>query len=346
MNFENVRTAIDRITVPRDPDLEARVRQRLDRLTKPPGSMGRLEELALRVALMRGDMIPEVVRKRMVVFCADHGVVEEGISAYPCEVTRQMAMNFVRGGAAITVLCRQFGIECVVVDAGMIGDPVEGVIQKKIAPGTANFTHEPAMSRQQAEHAIATGFEQAQNADLLGAGEMGIGNTTSAAALLAAVTGLAPEECVGRGAGLDSAGVAHKADVVRRALALHQPDAADGIGTLAALGGFEIGAIAGLILGAAATCTPILLDGFIACSAALVVRAVCPPALDYVIYAHRSAERGHAAMLTALKADPLLDLGLRLGEGSGAALGMSVVESAVRLYREMATFAEAGVSGA
>ncbi|MEO8027390.1 MAG: nicotinate-nucleotide--dimethylbenzimidazole phosphoribosyltransferase [Bryobacteraceae bacterium] len=346
LTYDAVRQAMERIRPPADPNLEGLVCQRMSMLTKPAGSLGRLEDLALRVALMRGEMSPAIRRKRMVVFCGDHGVTAEGVSAYPSDVTRQMAANFVRGGAAISVLCRQYNIECVVVDAGIEGDPVPGVVPGKIAPGTRNFAREPAMTREQAEASIALGFSQASDADLLGAGEMGIGNTTSAAALMAAFTGLDPAACAGRGTGVDDATLAHKVDVIRRALDLHRPDPANAIGTLAALGGFEIGAIAGFILGAAASRTPVVLDGFIACSAALVVRALCPTALDYVVYAHRSQEHGHAAMLTTLGADPLLDLGMRLGEGSGAALGMQVVESAVRLYVEMATFRDAGVSEA
>jgi len=346
MTFSTVKRAISRIEPISNPNLEQWVRRRLDMLTKPPGSLGRLEDLALRVALIRGEMAPSISRKRMTVFCADHGVTAEGISPYPSEVTRQMAANFVKGGAAISVLCRQLGIECVVVDAGMLGGSSEGVVDGKIAEGTRNFAVEPAMTRAQAEASIALGFSRVVPLDLLGAGEMGIGNTTAAAALLAAFTGADPADCAGRGTGIDDAGLARKADVIRRALSLHGPDPKDGIGTLAAVGGFEIGAIAGYVLGAAASRTPVVLDGFIACSAALVVRAICPAALDYVIFAHRSAERGHDRMLAELGAAPLIDLGMRLGEGTGAALGMQLIDSAIHLYLEMATFADAGVSGA
>jgi nicotinate-nucleotide--dimethylbenzimidazole phosphoribosyltransferase len=242
-----------------------------------------------------------------------------------------MVANFRAGGAAITVLCRQYGIEPVIVDMG-VGRP------------TRNFTREPAMSRVDAQRAIETGIAHAADGDLLGAGEMGIGNSTAAAALLCAFTGADPRDAAGRGTGLDQAGVARKADVVARALALHRPDPADALGVLAALGGFEIAAIAGLILGAAQKRRVVVLDGFISCSAALVVRAMEPSALDCVVYSHRSAERGHRRMLEALDARPLLDLDMRLGEGTGAAIGISLVESAVRLYREMATFESAAVS--
>jgi nicotinate-nucleotide--dimethylbenzimidazole phosphoribosyltransferase len=312
-------------------ELEARIQRRLDSLTKPRGSLGRLEELALQVGLIQGTDMPSVGRKSMLLFCADHGVVEEGVSPFPQDVTGQMVANFRTGGAAITVLCRQYGIEPVIVDMG-VGRP------------TSNFAREPAMLRDEAERAIEIGMSHAADGDLLGAGEMGIGNSTAAAALLCAFTGASPRDAAGQGTGLDDAGVVRKAAVIERALALHRPDPADAIGTLAALGGFEIAAIAGLILGAAQKHRVVVLDGFISCSAALVARAIEPAALDYVIYSHRSAERGHRRMLDALAAKPLLDLDMRLGEGTGAAIGISLVESAVRLYREMATFADAGVS--
>jgi nicotinate-nucleotide--dimethylbenzimidazole phosphoribosyltransferase len=312
-------------------ELRERIRQRLDSLTKPQGSLGRLEELALQVGLIQGTDMPSIGRKAMLVFCADHGVVEEGVSPFPQVVTRQMVANFQAGGAAITVLCRQYGIEPVIVDTG-VGRP------------TRNFTREPAMSRVEAHRAIEVGREHAGDGDLLGAGEMGIGNSTAAAALLCAFTGIHPQEAAGRGTGLDDAGVARKADAIARALALHRPDPSDSVGALAAVGGFEIAAIVGLILGAAERRRVVVLDGFISCSAALVVRAMVPAALDYVVYSHRSAERGHRRMLEVLNARPLFDLDMRLGEGTGAAIGISLVEAAVRLYREMATFESAGVS--
>jgi len=285
----------------------------------------------LQVGLIQETDMPAIGRKVMLLFCADHGVVQESLSPFPAEVTRQMVANFRAGGAAITVLCRQYGIEPVIVDMG-VGRP------------TRNFTREPAMSRVEAQRAIEVGREHAGDGDLLGAGEMGIGNSTAAAALLCAFTGIDPQEAAGRGTGLDDAGVARKAGVIARALALHRPDAKDALGVLAALGGFEIAAIAGLILGAAERRRVVVLDGFISCSAALLVRAMDPAALDYVVYSHRSAERGHRRMLEALNARPLFDLDMRLGEGTGAAIGISVVEAAVRLYREMATFESAGVS--
>jgi nicotinate-nucleotide--dimethylbenzimidazole phosphoribosyltransferase len=315
-----------------DAALEARLRARLDSLTKPPGSLGRLEDLAVQVGLIQATAEPAIGSKAMVVFCADHGVVEEGVSAYPQEVTAQMMANFRRGGAAINVLCRQYDIEPRIVDLG-VGRPA------------GNLARQPAMPRPEAAAAFELGRAQAL-ADVIGAGEMGIGNTTAAAAVLCAFTGASLEEAVGTGAGLDAAGMARKRAVVKRALELHRPDPSDPLGVLAAVGGREIAAIAGLIVGAAERRRAVVLDGFICCAAALAVRALEPAALDYVVYSHCSAERGHRAMLAALGARPLLDLGMRLGEGTGAALGIGLVESAVRLYREMATFAGAGVSQA
>ncbi len=312
------------------PELEHEIRARLDSLTKPPGSLGRLESLALQAGLIQRTAMPSIGRKAMAIFCADHGVVEEGVSPYPSEVTRQMVANFRAGGAAITVLCRHFGIEPVIVDMG-VGQP------------TKNFAREPAMTRTQAEDAMARGMALASSADIVGAGEMGIGNSTSAAALLSAFSGLDPQETAGRGTGLDGHGVARKIEVIRRTLALHKPDPADPVGILAALGGFEIAAIAGLILGAAQNRSLVVLDGFISCAGALVARAIAPASLDYVVFSHRSAERGHRKMLEFLNAQPLLDLDMRLGEGTGAAIGINLVESAVKLYREMATFESAGV---
>jgi len=313
-----------------DAALEARIRARLDSLTKPQGSLGHLEDLALQLGLIQATESPKIGHKAMFVFCADHGVVEEGVSPYPSEVTRQMVANFQSGGAAVNVLCRDGDIEPVIVDMG-VGRP------------TRNFTRQPAMTRAEAEHAIETGFAHAAHASTLGAGEMGIGNTTSAAALFSAFSGLDPSETAGRGTGLDDAGVARKVDVIRRGLALH-PFTSDPIKTLADLGGFEIAAITGLILGAASRRRVVVLDGFIIGAAAIVARAIAPASLDYVVFSHRSAERGHRKMLDFLDARPLLNLDMRLGEGSGAALGIGLLESAVHLYSEMATFETAGVS--
>ncbi|HTB13001.1 MAG TPA: nicotinate-nucleotide--dimethylbenzimidazole phosphoribosyltransferase [Bryobacteraceae bacterium] len=322
MNLDSIRPIADAA-------LETRIRTRLDSLTKPPGSLGRLEDLVVQLGLIQATEAPQTSRKAMIVFCADHGVVEEGVSPYPSEVTRQMVANFRSGGAAINVLCRHLGLEPVIVDMG-VGRP------------TRNFAREPAMTRAEAEHALDTGFAYASKGEILGAGEMGIGNTTSAAALFSAFSGLDPTETAGRGTGLDDAGVIRKIEVVRRALALHR--STDPIEMLAAFGGFEIAAITGLILGAASRRHLVMLDGFITGAAAIVARVIAPAALDYVMFSHCSAEKGHKRMLEFLNASPLLNLEMRLGEGTGAALGIGLLESAVNLYREMATFQSAGVS--
>jgi nicotinate-nucleotide--dimethylbenzimidazole phosphoribosyltransferase len=255
--------------------------------------------------------------------------VDEGVSPYPSEVTRQMVANFHSGGAAINVLCRHANIEPVIVDMG-VGSP------------TRNFAREPAMTRAAAEQALDTGFAYAAKAEILGAGEMGIGNTTSAAALFSAFSGLDPSETTGSGTGLDPSGVARKIEVIRRALALHR--SRDPIENLAALGGYEIAALAGLILGAASRRHLVMLDGFITGAAAIVARAISPASLDYVVFSHCSAEKGHRKMLDFLNTRPLLNLDMRLGEGTGAALGIQLLEASVNLYREMATFQSAGVS--
>ncbi|MGH9628344.1 MAG: nicotinate-nucleotide--dimethylbenzimidazole phosphoribosyltransferase [Bryobacteraceae bacterium] len=329
-------------------NLAGRVQERLNSLTKPPGSLGLLEDLAFRFALIRGEAMPSASRKAMYVFCADHGVTEEGVSPYPPEVTQQMVRNFLQGGAAINVLCRQFDITPIVVDAGVIGEPVPGVLDRKIAQGTSNFAHFPAMTRNQVERALAAGRELAEDAatfyDVVGLGEMGIGNTTAAAALLSAFTGRDPAETAGPGAGLDERGIAHKAAIIRRALELHQPDLSDPVEVLSMLGGFEIAAMAGFLMAASEIRLPVVIDGFISSTAALAARAIHSGALETAIFSHRSQERGHDYLLHVLGAEPYFDFRMRLGEGTGAAIMIAVIESSVRLYREMATFGEAGVS--
>lgn len=321
------------------------VKQRWDSLTKPPGSLGRLEEIVAAIARQQGRPRPSLRRKSLYIFCGDHGVTAEGVSAYPSEVTRQMVLNFVAGGAAINVLCRRIGIRTVIVDAGVKGEPVPGVVVRKIAEGTRNLMHGPAMTRAETEQALEIGRELASEPDDIRAvGEMGIGNTTPASALLCAFAGVSPREAVGPGTGLSAEGVARKAEVIEAALALHQPNPADPLGVLARLGGYEIAMMAGFLLGSARRRVPVMMDGFISCSAALVATRLEPTVSEYLLYSHRSAEPAHARMLAELSAAPLLDLNMRLGEGTGAALAISLAEHALALYDEMATFEEAAVS--
>lgn len=327
-------------------------RARQDALTKPRGSLGRLEALSVQLAgITRRCPPPVPSRKAVLVFAGDHGVVAQGISAYPQEVTPQMMYNFLRGGAAINVLARGAGARVVIVDAGVAAEmaPADGLVQGKIAPGTADMSQGPAMTRDQARAAIALGARVAEHEigsglDLLACGDMGIGNTTPATAITAVFTGRSPMELAGPGTGLPPAGVAHKAEVVAQALSLNRPVGADGLDVLARVGGFEIGAICGAMLAAAAARVPVVVDGFIATAGALVAAALAPGAVAYMIAGHRSAEPGHDAALARLGLTPLLDLGMRLGEGTGAVLAMNLVDASARIINEMATFAEAGVS--
>ena len=324
----------------------------LDSLTKPPGSLGRLEEIALRLALLRGGA-PEVRHPVIFTFAADHGVVAEGVSAYPQVVTAQMVENFLRGGAAVNVLARQAGARLVVADFGVAAplERSERLVACPIGPGTANIAAGPAMTREQAVRAIETGATLAgqaleAGADLLATGEMGIGNTTVASAIAGALTGGTPERVTGRGTGVDDATLARKVAVVRRALEVNQPDAGDGLDVLAKVGGFEIGGLVGVILAGAARRVPVVLDGFIAGSAALIAVALAPAARHALFAAHRSAEPGHALVLDHLGLTPYLDLSLRLGEGTGAALFIHLARAAALVWSEMATFKAAGVSSA
>ena len=322
------------------------------RLTKPPGSLGRLEALAVRIAAIRDEARPRLDQRLVVVAAADHGVSGRGVSAYPAEVTAQMVANFLSGGAAVNVLADLAGARVRVVDAGVVGDtgdhPDLDVL--RLAPGTEDITTGPAMTRELAERAVAAGIaiveeERAKpGLDLVGCGEMGIGNTTSAAAIVAAVTGRRPSAVTGRGTGIDDAAHARKIAAIEAALEVNRPDAADGLDLLSKIGGFEIGVLAGVFLGAAAERVPALIDGLISGAAALIAVAIEPTVGDYLIASHRSPEPGHAATLELLGLDPLLELDLRLGEGTGAALGMTLCVAACRLLDEMATFEEAGVS--
>jgi nicotinate-nucleotide--dimethylbenzimidazole phosphoribosyltransferase len=322
----------------------------LGRKTKPRGSLGRLEELAVRLAAIRAEPFPARLRPVIVVAAADHGIASESVSAYPPAVTRQMLANFASGGAAVCVLAREAAAELVVVDAGTT-EPLDhpAVRNLRVGSGTANAAAEPAMSLAQAVEAVRRGSQLA--AELVGAGaglvalgDMGIGNTTASAAVAAALLGCDPAEVCGPGTGLDAAGVAHKVGLVSRMLERNGPDPDDPLGVLAAVGGFEIGLLTGVVLGTAAGRGVVVLDGFITGAAALVAVRIAPAAGGYLVAAHRSPEPGHRVILEALGLEPLLDLGLRLGEGSGAALALPLVAAARAVLVEMATFAEAGVT--
>ncbi|CCO07994.1 nicotinate-nucleotide--dimethylbenzimidazole phosphoribosyltransferase [Desulforamulus hydrothermalis] len=342
---------LEKITPP-DYNCEELAQQRLDNLTKPPGSLGVLEDIARRLAGMQGTPLPRLPQEKVsLVLAGDHGVVAEGVSAFPQEVTPQMVLNFLRGGAAINVLARRAGARVVVADIGVAGPVIahEGLVNCRVKAGTDNFVHGPAMSRQEAVTALETGItllkqQVKQRPALVGIGEMGIGNTTASTAVLAAFSGLPAEQITGRGTGIDETRRQHKAAVVERALKVNRPDARDGLDVLAKVGGLEIAGMAGIILGCAAEKIPVVLDGFISCAAALVARSLAPLSAAYMLASHRSQEPGHAIMLEMLGLKPMLQMAMRLGEGTGAALAFPIIEAAICIINEMATFAEAGVS--
>jgi len=330
-----------------DAALAARLDHLIDDKTKPRGSLGVLERLARQIGLIQRSERPAVRQPAIVVCAGDHGVTAEGISAYPQSVTWQMVENFLAGGAAINVFARQHDCALHIVDAGVNHQfgPRAGLTDRKVAPGTANFCVQPAMSRAQCEQAMQHGMDLVASlqGNVLGFGEMGIGNTTAAAALMAAFTGIAVRDCVGAGTGLDAQGIEHKRVVIERALQLHR-DATDPLARLAALGGFEIAFIAGAMLGAAAQRRVLVIDGFIVTSAVLVASALQPALLDYCVFSHCSDEAGHRRMLDHLGARALMQLELRLGEGTGSALALPLLRSATAFLAEMATFSSASVS--
>jgi nicotinate-nucleotide--dimethylbenzimidazole phosphoribosyltransferase len=337
--------------IPLDRVAETAALARQASLTKPPGSLGRLESAAVRLAALQRTARPSVERVRITVFAADHGVAGEGVSAFPQVVTGQMLRNFAAGGAAICVLARALGADLELVDLGTAGEPLAlpGVRSVRLGPGTANLVQGPAMTGTQIAAALAEGRAavlraQAAGVDFFIAGEMGIANTTSAAALACALLDRPAVDLSGPGTGLDREGVAHKAAVIARALELHRPHLADPLEGLRRLGGFEIAAMTGAYIACAQIGVPALVDGFIAGVAALTAVRLCPGVGDWLLYGHRSAEPGHALVLAALGAEPMLDLGMRLGEGSGAAVAVPLLRLACALYNRMATFAEAGVS--
>ncbi|HEY8371085.1 MAG TPA: nicotinate-nucleotide--dimethylbenzimidazole phosphoribosyltransferase [Thermodesulfobacteriota bacterium] len=343
-------------------DGEAQARARLDRLTKPRGSLGRLEDLAARVAALQGTDRPVAAPAAVFVFAADHGVAADGVSAYPQVVTREMIKNFIKGGAAVNALARAAGAEVVVVDVGVAGDPfgapgaeVAGpggrLLCRRVRPGSASLLGGPALTPADVEAALDVGAALAAEAAgahlrVAAVGDMGIGNTTPAAAVVAALLGLPPERTVGRGTGVDDAGLGRKRAAVAAGLSRLGPRAVDPLAVLAEVGGLEIAAMAGFLLGAAAARLPVVLDGVVTGAAALAAARLAPAAADGWIAAHRSPEPAHGAVLDALRLRPLLDLEMRLGEGSGACLGLGLVAAACRMLREMATFEEAEVSEA
>jgi nicotinate-nucleotide--dimethylbenzimidazole phosphoribosyltransferase len=336
-----------------DPAWEDRAWARLDSLTKPPRSLGYLEQIAQRLAVLQRSERPSLPDKAIVLMAGDHGVTAEGVSPYPSEVTAQMVANFAAGGAAINQLAAHAGARVVVVDVGVAGPlPLStGVIERRVANGTANMAVGPAMTREQAAAAIRVGIETVADlvdagASIVGTGDMGIGNTTASSAIVSVLTGVDPADVVGPGTGLDSAGVVHKAEVIRRALAVNAPDPQDALDVLAKVGGLEIAGIAGVILGAAANRVAVVVDGFISGAGALIAGTLAPQAIPFMIAGHKSVEGGHTFALQHLGLSPLLDLDLRLGEGTGACLAISLVEAATKVLAEMATFGEAGVSEA
>jgi nicotinate-nucleotide--dimethylbenzimidazole phosphoribosyltransferase len=326
-------------------------RTRQDSLTKPTGCLGRLEDLSIQIAGIQARSRPQIKQKAVIVMVADHGVVKEGTSAYPQEVTAQMVLNFVRGGAAINVISRQIGAKVIVVDIGVAGKTSSfmGIVHHKIAQGTQNMCQGPAMTPKQAVEAVETGIdivtgEINRGLDIVATGDMGIGNTTASAAICAVMTGKSPATVTGRGTGLDDRQLQNKIAVIEKALALNKPDPSNAMDVLAKVGGLEIGGLAGVILGAASRRVPVMIDGFISGAAALIAAGICPQAKDYMIAGHVSVEPGHKITLEYLGLKPLLDLCMRLGEGTGAALAMTLAETSCRILSEMATFAEAGVS--
>jgi len=336
---------------PLDEAAMAAARARQDMLTKPRGSLGRLEELSIQMAGIQGRALPRVAHKAIVTMAGDHGVARDGVSAYPPEVTPQMVLNFLAGGAGISVLSRHVGARMVVVDVGVAADlpPHPRLVSRKVGYGTASLAAGPAMSREQAIQAVEVGIEVveaevAKGLDVVGAGDMGIGNTTPSSAIVAAITGAPVATVTGRGTGLDDAGLARKVAVVERGLAVNRPDPRDALDVLAKVGGFEIGGLAGVMIGAAANRVAVVVDGFISGAAALIAAGLAPAAVPYMIAGHLSVEGGHACALEHLGLRPVLDLQMRLGEGTGAALAISVVEAATKVLAEMATFTEAGVS--
>jgi nicotinate-nucleotide--dimethylbenzimidazole phosphoribosyltransferase len=348
--MKKLNETIDKIAQPNRKLREA-AQLRLNNLTKPLGSLGRLEELAKQIVGITGKESPELKNKVIFTFASDHGVTEERVSAFPKEVTAQMVYNFLSGGAGINVLAKHVGAKVIVVDIGVAEDlkPDPKLIIRKINYGTKNMAKGAAMTREEAVKAIETGIEifnqEIKNGiDILGTGEMGIGNTTSASAITACYTNKPVEEITGRGTGLNDLGLKNKIEIIKKSLFVNKPDSADAIDVLSKVGGFEIGGLAGIILAAASQKIPVVIDGFISAAAALVAFKIEPKVKDYMIAAHKSQEVGHKIILEYIGLKPLLDLDLRLGEGTGGALGIGLADAAIKILTQMATFKSANVS--
>ena len=336
---------------PLDKKAMAEAQARQNQLTKPEGSLGKLEELSIQLAGIQGKSIPQIRHKAIITMAGDHGVVAEKVGNWPQEVTAQMVYNFLRGGAGINVIARQVGARIIVVDMGVATklEPNPQLLSRKVAFGTKNIALGPAMTREQAVTAIETGIEVvgaevAKGLDIVGTGDMGIGNTTPSSAICAVMTGRRVAEVTGRGTGIDDRQLAHKVEVIEGALAMNHPDPTKPLDVLAKVGGFEIGGLVGVMLAAAAHRIPLVIDGFISGAAALIATGLAPGLKEYLIAAHVSAEAGHKLLLKHMGLKPLLDLSMRLGEGTGAALGIFLAEAAAKVLAEMSTFTEAGVS--
>ena len=347
---EKIEEIIQKIT-PVNFKLMERAQEKLDNLTKPQGSLGKLEDFARRIVGISGTLSPTIERKVIFVMAGDHGVAQEGVSAYPQEVTFQMVYNFIRGGAAVNVLAKHIGAEILVVDMGVAKEfpPEKGLIVKKIAYGTKNIAKGPAMSKEEAERAIIAGIEvfedrlSRKGIDILGIGEMGIANTTPSSAIVACLTKSKVEEVTDRGTGIDENQLKNKISVIKQVIEANHPDPEDGLDVLSKIGGFEIGGLVGCILAAASHRVPIVIDGFISCASALIAIKLAPLTRDYIFASHNSVEKGHKIALKYIGKVPMFDLGMRLGEGTGAALGISFIEAGVKTLTQMATFTDAGV---
>lgn len=347
---KKIKETIQKIT-PINFKLIEKAQKRLDNLTKPQGSLGRLEDFACQIVGISGNLNPEIKRKVILVMAGDHGVAQERVSVFPQEVTFQMVYNFIRGGAGINVLARHIGADVLVVDMGVAKDftSEKGLIIKKIAYGTKNIAQGPAMSRDEAERAIIAGIEvfedelSRKGIDIVGLGEMGIANTTPSSAIVACLTKSKVEEVTGQGTGINEDQLKNKIRVIKQAIEINHPDPEDGLDVLSKIGGFEIGGLVGCILAAAAHRVPIVIDGFISCASTLIAIKLAPLVKDFIFASHNSVEKGHKIALKYIGKVPMFDLSMRLGEGTGAALGISFIEAGVKILTQMATFTDAGV---